>query len=106
MMNLESLDARIAARAAASPEESYTSRLLKAGIAKCAKKLGEEAVELAIAAMDGDKREVVAESADLLYHFIVLLKAAEVPLDEVMAELEGRTAQSGLEEKASRKTLS
>ena len=105
-MNLESLDARIAARAAASPEESYTARLLQAGIAKCAKKLGEEAVELALAAVDGDKREVVAESADLLYHFIVLLRAADVPLDEVMAELEGRTAQSGLEEKASRKTLS
>ena len=105
-MNLESLDARIAARAAASPEESYTARLLQAGIAKCAKKLGEEAVELALAAVDGDKREVVAESADLLYHFIVLLRAADVSLDEVMAELEGRTAQSGLEEKASRKTLS
>jgi phosphoribosyl-ATP pyrophosphohydrolase len=106
MMNLESLDARIAARAAAAPEESYTAKLLQAGIAKCAKKLGEEAVELAIAAMDGDKREVAAEAADLLYHFLVLLKAADVPLDEVMAELERRTAQSGIEEKASRKTLS
>jgi phosphoribosyl-ATP pyrophosphohydrolase len=105
-MNLESLDARIAARAAAAPEESYTAKLLQAGIAKCAKKLGEEAVELAIAAMDGDKREVAAEAADLLYHFLVLLKAADVPLDEVMAELERRTAQSGIEEKASRKTLS
>ena len=105
-MNLESLDARIAARAAAAPEESYTAKLLQAGIAKCAKKLGEEAVELAIAAMDGDKREVAAEAADLLYHFLVLLKAADVPLVEVMAELERRTAQSGIEEKASRKTLS
>ena len=105
-MNLESLDARIAARAAAAPEESYTAKLLQAGIAKCAKKLGEEAVELAIAAMDGDKREVAAEAADRLYHFLVLLKAADVPLDEVMAELERRTAQSGIEEKASRKTLS
>jgi phosphoribosyl-ATP pyrophosphohydrolase len=106
MMNLESLDARIAARATAAPEESYTARLLQAGMAKCAKKLGEEAVELAIAAMDGDKREVAAEAADLVYHFLVLLKAAEVSLDEVMAELDRRTAQSGLEEKASRKTLS
>jgi phosphoribosyl-ATP pyrophosphohydrolase len=104
MMDLETLDARIAARAAASPDESYTAKLLEAGIAKCAKKLGEESAELVIAAMGGDKREVAAESADLLYHFLVLLRSADVSLDAVMAELDKRTAQSGLEEKASRTT--
>jgi phosphoribosyl-ATP pyrophosphohydrolase len=101
-MDLATLNARIAARASASPEESYTAKLLSAGIARCAKKLGEESAELVIAAMGGDKREVTAESADLIYHFLVLLKAADVSLDEVMAELDRRTAQSGLEEKVSR----
>jgi phosphoribosyl-ATP pyrophosphohydrolase len=102
-MDLETLNKRIAARAAASPDESYTAKLLAAGVAKCAKKLGEESAELVIAAVSGDKHEVAAESADLLYHFLVLLKASGVSLDEVMAELDKRTAQSGLEEKASRK---
>ena len=101
-MDLATLNARIAARAAASPEESYTAKLLSAGVARCAKKLGEESAELVIAAMGGDKREVAAESADLLYHFLVLLKAAGVSLEDVMTELDSRTAQSGLEEKASR----
>jgi phosphoribosyl-ATP pyrophosphohydrolase len=103
-MDLATLNARIAARASASPDESYTAKLLSAGVARCAKKLGEESAELVIAAMGGDKREVAAESADLIYHFLVLLKAADVSLDEVMAELDRRTAQSGLEEKASRGT--
>jgi phosphoribosyl-ATP pyrophosphohydrolase len=101
-MDLATLDARIAARASASPDESYTAKLLNAGIARCAKKLGEESAELVIAAMGGDKREVAAESADLLYHFLVLLKAADVSLEDVMAELDRRTAQSGLDEKAAR----
>ncbi len=101
-MDLATLNARIAARAAASPDESYTAKLLSAGVARCAKKLGEESAELVIAAMGGDKREVAAESADLLYHFLVLLRAAGVSLDDVMAELDRRTVQSGLEEKASR----
>lgn len=101
-MDLETLNQRIAVRAAASPDESYTAKLLAAGIAKCAKKLGEESAELVIAAVGGDRKEVAAESADLLYHFLVLLKAAGVPLDEVMAELDRRTARSGLEEKAAR----
>ena len=101
-MDLPTLNGRIAARAAASPDESYTAKLLSAGVARCAKKLGEESAELVIAAMGGDKREVAAESADLLFHFLVLLRAAGVTLEEVMAELDRRTAQSGLEEKASR----
>jgi phosphoribosyl-ATP pyrophosphohydrolase len=102
-MNLETLEQRIAARATASPDESYTAHLLKAGIARCAKKLGEEATELVIAAMTGQRREIAAESADLVYHLLVLLRATGVSLEEVMEELEERTAQSGLEEKAARK---
>jgi phosphoribosyl-ATP pyrophosphohydrolase len=100
---LEDLNARIAARAAASPDASYTARLLAAGVARCAKKLGEESAELLIAAVAGRREETTVEAADVLYHLLVLLRASGVTLDEVMAELERRTAQSGLEEKASRK---
>ena len=72
------------------------------GREKAAKKLGEEAVETVIAAMQGERERIAAESADLLYHLLVVLSIAEVPLADVMAELERRTAQSGLAEKASR----
>jgi len=101
-MTLEELDARIALRAQASPEQSYTARLLARGIEKSAQKLGEEATEAVIAAVTGNKPELTKEAADVLYHLLVVLRAAEVPLAEVMAELDRRTAQSGLEEKASR----
>jgi phosphoribosyl-ATP pyrophosphohydrolase len=100
--SFEDLDARVAARAAASPDESYTARLLARGVEKCAQKLGEEAVEAAIAAVAGKRDELAKEASDVLYHLLVLLKAANVPLAAVMAELESRTAQSGLAEKASR----
>ena len=99
---LENLDARVATRAAASPDESYTARLLARGVEKCAQKLGEEAVEAAIAAVAGKRDELAKEASDVLYHLLVLLKAANVPLAAVMAELESRTAQSGLAEKAAR----
>jgi phosphoribosyl-ATP pyrophosphohydrolase len=99
---LEALDARIATRAAASPDESYTAKLLARGVEKCAQKLGEEAVEAAIAAVAQKPDELVKEAGDVLYHLLVLLKSADVGLDQVMAELESRTAQSGLAEKASR----
>ncbi|KKB07823.1 phosphoribosyl-ATP diphosphatase [Devosia chinhatensis] len=102
-MTLEDLEARIALRAAASPEESYTARLIARGIAKTAQKLGEEATEAVIAAVSNDRAELVKESADLLYHLLVVLRAADVPLAEIMAELDTRTAQSGLAEKAARK---
>ncbi|MGV8853423.1 MAG: phosphoribosyl-ATP diphosphatase [Devosia sp.] len=101
-MTLDDLDARLAIRAAASPQESYTARLLSRGMEKCAQKLGEEATEAVIAAVTGNRPELVKESADLLYHLLVVLRAAGVPLPEVMAELDSRTAQSGLVEKASR----
>lgn len=102
-MTLEELEARIALRAAASPEESYTAKLIARGINKAAQKVGEEATEAVIAAVTGDRAELVKESADLLYHLLVVLKAADIPLGEVMAELDTRTAQSGLAEKAARK---
>ena len=101
-MTLDDLDARLAIRAAASPEESYTAKLLSRGMEKCAQKLGEEATEAVIAAVTGNRPELVKESADVLYHLLVVLRAAGVPLAEVMAELDSRTAQSGLAEKASR----
>lgn len=101
-MTLETLDARIALRALASPDESYTAKLLSRGVEKCAQKLGEEAVEAAIAAVAGTKVELANEAADLLYHLLVLLRAADLPLADVMAVLDGRTGQSGLAEKASR----
>jgi phosphoribosyl-ATP pyrophosphohydrolase len=100
---LEELNARVLSRAAASPDESYTAKLLSEGIERCAKKFGEEAVEAVIAAIAGKKKPMVSEAGDVIYHLLVLLKAAGVSLDEVMANLEGRTAQSGLAEKASRK---
>lgn len=102
-MTLEELEQRIATRAAASPDESYTARLITRGIGKAAQKLGEEATEAVIAAVTGDRAELVKESADLIYHLLVVLRAAGVPLADIMAELDSRTAQSGLAEKAARK---
>ena len=92
----------IAQRAAAPPAESYTAKLLADGPARAAKKLGEEAVEAVIAAVSGDRQNLTAEAADLIYHLLVVLQGAGIPLNDVMAELERRTAQSGLAEKASR----
>ena len=102
LFTLSDLARTIAERAEASPGESYTAKLLQHGPAKAAKKLGEEAVEAVIAAMQGDREALVAEAADVLYHLLVVLKAGDVRLEEVMNELERRTAQSGLAEKASR----
>ena len=101
-MTLDDLEARIAIRAAASPDESYTAKLIGRGMEKCAQKLGEEATEAVIAAVTGNRAELVKEAADVLFHLLVVLRAADVPLAEVMAELDKRTAQSGLAEKAAR----
>lgn len=100
--SLDALDQRIGERAAASPEESYTAKLLRDGIDRCARKFGEEAVELIVAAVSRDRDGITAEAADVLYHLLVLLKSADVSLADVMAELEQRTGQSGLQEKAAR----
>jgi phosphoribosyl-ATP pyrophosphohydrolase len=100
---LAELEKRVHERAKASAAESYTRTLLDKGVAHCAKKLGEEAVETTIAAVQEDKGRLIAESADLLYHLLVVLTARGVTLAEVEAVLEKRTAQSGHEEKASRR---
>lgn len=100
---LADLEALVASRAAAPVDQSYTAKLLAGGPAKPAKKLGEEAVEAAIAAVQGDRAGLVGEAADVLYHLLVVLRAGGIPLHEVMAELERRTAQSGIAEKAARR---
>ncbi|WP_406855601.1 MULTISPECIES: phosphoribosyl-ATP diphosphatase [unclassified Alsobacter] len=99
---LADLEAYLAERAKASPDESYTAKLIGKGPAHAAKKLGEEAVETVIAAVEGDLRALKMESADLLYHLLVVLRARGLPLQDVLDELARRTAQSGLQEKASR----
>ena len=81
---------------------SYTAKLLQDGVERCAKKLGEEAVEAAIAAVAGDKPALTEEAADVLYHLLVMLEASSVNLADVMAVLQRRTTQSGITEKASR----
>jgi phosphoribosyl-ATP pyrophosphohydrolase len=100
--SLEALNQRIAERAKASPAQSYTARLLEEGIERCARKFGEEAVEAIVASVARDKAGLTSEAADVLYHLLVLLAAGDVKLADVMAELEGRTSQSGLAEKAAR----
>ena len=102
MDTLTRLEATIAARRAASPDESYVARLNAKGVPKIAQKLGEEATEAVIAAVSGSNAELVGESADLLFHLLVLLDARGVSLDHVLAELERREGLSGLDEKASR----
>lgn len=100
--SLTDLERIVAERASAPPEESWTAKLLAAGPERAAKKLGEEAVETVIAAVKGDRDELIAESADLLYHLLVVLKARDVALRDVLSQLEARTARSGLAEKAAR----
>jgi phosphoribosyl-ATP pyrophosphohydrolase len=97
------LAATIDARAASGGEASYTRKLLDKGVEHCAKKLGEEAIETVIAAVENDRNQLIAESADLLYHLLVLLKSRDIAFEEVEAALAKRTTMSGLEEKASRK---
>ena len=102
---LDRLFATIAARGAAGDaDRSYTARLLSQGVEKCAKKFGEEAVETVLAAVSGDKPHLAAESADALYHLLVLWAAAGITPDDVYAALKAREGQSGLAEKASRKS--
>lgn len=99
---LKDLETIVAARSKASPDESWTAKLLAAGPERAAKKFGEEAIEAVIAAATGKADELIAESADVLYHLMVVLAARGVRLDDVMAELEARTRVSGLAEKAAR----
>ena len=100
--SLQRLNDTIAVRRGADPSSSYTAQLLADGVERAAKKFGEEAVETVIAAVQGDPDALAAESADLLYHWLVLLAAAGVSPDAVAAKLQAREGRSGIEEKASR----
>lgn len=100
---LSDLERIIVERGRSGDPDSWTARLFSKGIEKAAQKLGEEAVETVIAAVGDDKAAVVSESADLLYHWLVVLALKGIPLADVLDELERRTAQSGIAEKGSRR---
>jgi len=102
MTVLEQLAETIIARKTADPTSSWTAQLLAKGPEKAAEKFGEEAVEAIIAAVKGDKAELAAEGADVIYHLMVMLTACDVSFDDVLKELSDRQGMSGLEEKASR----
>ena len=102
MTALERLAATIESRRGADPASSWTAQLLAKGPEKCAEKFGEEAVEAIIEAVRGDRARLTSEAADVLYHLLVMLAARDVPLSDVMAELDRREGRSGVEEKAAR----
>jgi phosphoribosyl-ATP pyrophosphohydrolase len=99
---IDRLFATIAARKAAAADQSYTASLLQAGVGRCAKKFGEESVEAALAAVMGDKKATIAESADVLYHLLVMWASCDIAPTDVYNELAAREGRSGIEEKASR----
>ncbi|PPD46093.1 MAG: phosphoribosyl-ATP diphosphatase [Methylocystis sp.] len=99
---LDDLAALIKSRRGDRASNSYTKQLFDAGVPRISKKFGEEAFEAVIAAMEGDRKGLTNEAADVLYHLLVLLEAREISLSEVLLELERRTNQSGLAEKAAR----
>jgi phosphoribosyl-ATP pyrophosphohydrolase len=96
------LAAAIHARRLAAPDSSYSRQLLDAGPARCAKKLGEEAIETVIAGVGESEEALKAEAADLIYHLLVLLESRGVAITDVLAVLEHRQGVSGLKEKADR----
>ena len=102
MDTLSRLEQTIAARKEADPGSSYVAQLHDRGVPAMARKLGEEAVEAAVAALSGTREELVGEAADLLFHLMVLLAGRDIPLVEVLAELDRREGVSGLDEKAAR----
>ena len=102
MDTLARLESTIAERRSASPEDSYVAKLLSRGAPVIARKLGEESVETIVAALSGTRQELVGEAADVLFHLLVLLAAKDIPLDDVLAELDRREGTSGLAEKAAR----
>lgn len=102
MTTLERLAATIAARKDADPKSSWTAKLLAKGPDKCAEKFGEEAVEAIIAAVRNDRAELIAESADVLFHLLVMLQSRNIEFSDVLAELERREGFSGIDEKAAR----
>jgi phosphoribosyl-ATP pyrophosphohydrolase len=100
--SLSDLEKIVAERGRSGAPDSWTAKLFAGGQERAAKKLGEEAVEAVIAAVQGDRNRLVSESADLIYHLMVVLAVGGVSLDEVLHELESRTTRSGIAEKASR----
>lgn len=102
MTVLDKLAATIEARKSADPDSSWTAKLLAKGPEKCAEKFGEEAIEAIIAAARNDRENLTYEAADVIYHLLVMLAARDVPLADVLAELERREGTSGIAEKASR----
>ena len=101
-MKLEDLVKTINSRANADPSESWTAKLLAQGPEKCAEKFGEEAVEAIIEAVKGDNNALISEAADVIFHYLVMLKSREINFDDVMKELKSRTNKSGLREKEER----
>lgn len=102
MNALEQLESIIANRSQADPNSSWTANLLTRGRTRCAQKFGEEAIETVLAGSSGSKSQLICEASDVLYHLLVLLHANGVSMSEIMAELEHRQRQSGIEEKRSR----
>lgn len=101
-MSLNDLAATIETRKSADPDSSWTAKLLAKGPEKCAEKFGEEAIEAVIEAVKGDRDKLIGEAADSLYHLLVMCAARDVTLADIEAELDRRTSQSGIAEKASR----
>ena len=101
-MTLDELAQIIDQRAKASPDESWTAKLLAKGPEKAAEKFGEEAIEAIIEAIKGDHEKLTSEAADVLFHLLVMLRSRDVALSDVMNELGRRQGTSGLTEKASR----
>ncbi len=101
-MNLEDLIKIIDTRATADPSESWTAELLSQGPEKCAEKFGEESLEAIIEAVKGNNKELISEAADVLFHYLVMLKSRNIKFADVLNELENRTNKSGLREKKER----
>lgn len=102
MDTLSRLETTIAERELADPSTSHVAALMAKGLPEIARKLGEEAVETTVAALALEKSDLVGEAADLLFHLLVLLRARDIELAEVLAELDRREGVSGIAEKASR----
>lgn len=102
MNTLDTLAQTIAERANADPDSSWTAKLLAKGPEKCAEKFGEEAVEAIIEAVKDNREGLISESADVLFHLLVMLQSRGIALDEVLAELDRRQGTSGIAEKAAR----
>ncbi|WP_323782712.1 phosphoribosyl-ATP diphosphatase [Leisingera sp.] len=102
MSILHDLEATILSRKGADPDSSWTAKLLAKGPEKCAEKFGEEAIEAIIEAVKGDRGKLASEGADVLYHFLVMLAARDVALEDVLQMLTERQGLSGIAEKASR----